>query len=718
MLKKTFFFLLLFFVLVPQFRADEGMWIPLLLEGYTIEDMHKKGLKLSAEEIYSVNKASLKDAVPIFGGGCTSAVVSDQGLLFTNHHCGYGQIQSHSSLEHDYLTDGFWAMSQEEELPNPGLKVRFLVRIEDVTDKVLETTSPDMEEGLRNQIIQAKIEEIKAEATKDTHYESRVVPFFAGNQYFLFVTEVFKDVRLVGAPPSAIGKFGGDTDNWMWPRHTGDFSVFRIYANKDNEPAEYSPDNIPYQPKKHFTISLKGVEKGDFTMVYGYPGSTQQYLTSYAVDLTQNTSNPHKIKIRRSIIDIMRQAMEADPKVRIQYASKYARVSNYWKKWKGENKGLQRLNAIQKKQNLEENFIKWINKDEDRKQQYAHLLPEYEKLYKEFSPIQLAIDYLNEAAFGPEIVGFASHFKSLAKVDKETDQDKIDKMVADVLKKSKGFYKDYYLPVDKRVFEAVMNLYYQNIPEKHQPAIFRWVEKKFDGDMEKYTDYVFSESKLVNEKKLKKFLDDFKWRDAKKIEKDPAFVLYNDIINVFVNVLRSDYYRINNQISRLDRDYIRGLREFKKNKRFYPDANFTLRVAYGNVEGYRPRDGVKYIHYTTIDGIIAKDNPDIYDYRVPEKLKELHAAQDYGQYAKDGQLYVCFLATNHTTGGNSGSPVINAEGELIGMNFDRCWEGTMSDIMFDPDMCRNITLDIRYALFIIDKFAGANHLINEMDIVK
>ena len=700
-------------------RADEGMWIPLLLKKYNYADMQAKGLKLSAEDIFSINQTSLKDAIVIFGGGCTGELISDEGLLITNHHCGYGNIQSHSSLEHDYLTDGFWAMSRGEELVNKGLKVTFLVTMADVTDKVLEGITDDMKETERQEKIGEAIKKIVDEATEGTHYTAIVKPFFAGNEYYLFVNEVFKDVRLVGAPPSAIGKFGGDTDNWMWPRHTGDFSMFRIYADKDNKPAEYSKDNVPYKPKKSFQISLAGVKKGDFTMVYGYPGTTKEHLTSYAVKMITEVSNPAKINVRGNILKIMNADMNADPKVRIQYASKNARVSNSWKKWIGENRGLKRLNAIEKKEALEKDFMNWVTKDKDRREKNSNILIEYKKIYDEMQPYQLGVDYFFEAGWSMEIVRFAKSFNVLLQLTDTSSTAEIENAKQRMRGAANSFFKNYNQPTDRKIFSKVfLDLYYNNVPKQFQPTIFRTIENKYKGNFAKYEENLYTKSFFVNEEKVNKFIDNYKLKHNKKIIKDPAFELYKSIVDIYINKLSIPYNNYNTQLQKLDRQWIKLLREMQSDKVFYPDANFSLRIHYGQVDDYYPRDGVYYDYYTTLDGIIEKDNPSIYDYKVPEKLKQLYYKKDYGQYAENGKINVCFTATNHTTGGNSGSPVLNANGQLIGLNFDRNWEGTMSDIMYDPDMCRNITLDIRYCLFLIDKFAGASHLIKEMDLVR
>ncbi len=700
-------------LITTQTKADEGMWIPLLLEKYNITDMQQKGFKLTAEDIYSVNQASMKDAVMIFGGGCTAELISNQGLVITNHHCGYSQIQSHSSVEHDYLTDGYWAMNQKEELVCRGLKVTFLVRMEDVSAKVLKGVSDIMTEKERQDTIKRNSEAIIKEAIGDSHYEASIKPFYYGNEYYLFVYEVFKDVRYVGSPPSSIGKFGGDTDNWMWPRHTGDFSLFRIYANQDNQPAEYAEDNVPYQPKKFFSISLDGVKKDDFTMVFGYPYKTEEYITSYAVKQILKIDNPNRIKLRQKKIDILNVAMNADAKIRIQYSAKHARISNAWKKWIGQSKGLNRLHAIEKKEALEKRFQEWAMSTPENQKKYADLLPQLKKAYEELAPFKLAYDYWYEAGYSMDIVRYAGYWEKLI------TKKKIEKETVEKLKKSTtGFFKDYNQETDKNLLTALLQLYYNNVDKAYQPSEFFLLKNKFKGNVQAYTNNLYSKSMLVSEEKANKLLSNLNASVLKKLEKDPLNNLRKSLMELYGVQLKFAIQDINDKIELLQRTYMEGLREMDKDKLFYPDANQTLRLTYGAIEGYEPADGVSYKYYTTVEGIIQKDNPDIYDYDVPDKLKELYAKKDYGQYAEDGEMHVCFIASNHTSGGNSGSPVVNGNGELIGVNFDRCWEGTMSDIMYDKSQCRNIALDIRYALFIIDKFAGAGNLVKEMNLIK
>lgn len=720
MINKIRYFLAAIILLAAvNARATEGMWIPLLLEKYNIEDMQKRGFKLSAEDIYSVNQASMKDAVMIFGGGCTAEFVSPKGLILTNHHCGYSAIQSHSSPENDYLTDGFWAMNSQGELLNPNLTVTLLVRMEDVTDAALQGVNENMSEEERDRIIKKNSEKIIEKTTADTHYQAKVKPFFHGNQYFVFVEEVFKDVRLAGAPPSAIGKFGGDTDNWMWPRHTGDFSVFRVYADKNNQPAEYSEDNVPYQPKKYFSVSTQGYEKDDFTMVFGYPGSTQQYIPSYAVNLTQNIINPQRINIRRHIIDIMAADMEADPKVRIQYASKYAGISNGWKKWKGENRGLKRLNTIEKKQAYEKEISKWINADETRKKEYGHILSDYKNIYQDIEPYKVAEEYFYECIWRTESIRMAARAATLARSGKSYEQKEVDALK----KHAESFFKDYNLETDKKIFKTLLKLYLNNVERQFIPDFMEFesamTELGFTREnvLDLYTEYYFKETIFLNQDRWMQYLENYNGQ-SDAIKNSPAYIFYKNFVNLYLTLIRPQAMAFEKQFDRLNRKYMRARMEFQKDKVFYPDANFTLRVTYGKVNDYFPRDGVYYKHYTTLEGIMEKDNPDIYDYNVPKKLKDLYRNKDYGNYGKKGKMHVCFIASNHTSGGNSGSPIINDQGHLIGINFDRNWEGTMSDIHYDPEQCRNISVDIRYVLFIIDKFAGADYLLEEMDIIR
>lgn len=721
MIKKLFFTLFISILLIPTTKADEGMWLPILLEQLNQSDMQSMGLKLTAEDIYSINNSSLKDAVCLFGGGCTAEVVSDKGLILTNHHCGYSSIQSHSSVENNYLENGYWASNFKDELSNAGLSVTFIVKMEDVTIKVLDGVLATMSETQRAEIVKKNIDKIEKAAIKNTIYKAKVKPFSYGNEYYLFITEVFTDIRLVGTPPNSIGSFGGDTDNWSWPRHTGDFCIFRIYADKNNEPADYAETNVPYVPKKSLTISLKGVKKDDFTMVYGFPGRTQEYLTSYAVNQIGNIEDPVMIGIRDNKLEIMRAAMKSNPLIKIQYASKYANIANYWKKWAGESKGLRKTNAIEKKEILEEKFTAWVNADETRKSSYGKILPSFKKVYELYSPVALAYDYFAEAGAGLEIIKYAWGFNNLiTKCNDNSVSDSVITVLIGQFKTGAGyFFKNYDQPTDKKIFTAALKIYYANEDTLYRPDVFTKVIKtKFNGDIEKYADYIYLKSNFVSKEKTLKILNSLKRSNVAIIKKDPLFLLASSFYTNYYKNIQPLFNACNDQLDSLYRIYITGLRAMQPDKKYYPDANLTLRLAYGKVAGYKPMDGVDFNYYTTLDGVIQKEDEEVDDYKVPAKLKELYSKKDYGEYGSDSTMIVAFIATNHTTGGNSGSPVFNGEGQLIGINFDRVWEGTMSDVNFDPDQCRNISLDIRYALFIIDKFAGATRLINEMKIAK
>lgn len=666
-LRKTILTLMVAAVVLPAARADEGMWLPMLIS-QRIEHMQDKGFKLDAEDIYSINSASLKDAVVLFGGGCTGEVVSPEGLLFTNHHCGYSQIQKHSSVEHDYLRDGFWALSREEELPNPGLSVKFLEYMQDVTSEI---------SGAEDR--QAAIDSLTSAAVSaGKGLTASVEEFYYGNQYFLFVYKEFTDVRLVGAPPSSIGKFGGDTDNWMWPRHTGDFSIFRIYAGKDNEPAPYSKDNVPYRPKKHFRIASGGVEEGDFTFIYGFPGTTREYVTSDEVRYIGEISDPAKIALRTMRLEIMKKYMDSSQDIRIRYSSKYASVSNAWKKWQGESGGIARNRTAEAKEEYEARFRKWAEGS-----RYEGLLDKLDSLYAELEPWNFAREYLTETAISIELPKFATAWENAAEEDRQ--------------KLSDDFYKDWWLPIDKECFIAVMQAYADNVPEQFRPEYFDSQLAEY-GSISGWADVIFG-GKLAS-------------GDLSDVTSDPAWRFRKEFTDYYNNVLLPEYLRISGEITDLYRDYMRGQMEFEPDKAFYPDANLTLRVAYGNVAGYSPSDGVYYKPVSTFRGIMEKDNPEIFDYNVPQKLRDLYATGLYDD------MPVCFIATNHTSGGNSGSPVIDADGNLIGLNFDRVWEGTMSDIAFDPAFCRNICLDVRWLLFVVDKVCGAGSLLEELEFAE
>lgn len=694
-------------------KADEGQWIPMLIDR-NISEMQQMGCRLSADDIYSANHTSIKDAIVIFGKGCTGEIVSDKGLILTNHHCGYDAIQKHSSVQFDYLTNGFWAKGQDQELPNPGLTATLLVNMSDVTARILDGTKGVADDGKRSEIINKNIKAVTDSATSGTHYEAIVKPFFKGNQYLLFVNEVFTDIRLVGAPPSAIGKFGGDTDNWMWPRHTGDFSIFRIYADKDNKPAEFSPNNVPYKPKKHLTISTKGVTEGDFTMVLGYPGTTNEYAPSYQLEMIANAIDPALIELRTAKLNVMNRHQNADKSVRIKYASKNASTSNAWKKWKGEIAGLKRINAFETKRNYENKFQKWAESTAERESKYGNILSSYAKIYPEYEKALLTKNYISELCYrdGVETFDVAGILKKLIVATNDNSVD--EEILATTIKEVDDFYKNYDSDLDCEMSAAVIDCYIKNIDLKYQPTEF--IKLKTKEDILKKVNQLFSKSWLDNSEKITLLLNNWNKQSANTIEKDPIYKLYREIESIYAGVY-NETEEVYAKLKQLDKDYMLAQMEFEPQRQFYPDANFTLRITYGKVAGYEPKDGVTYKYLTTLDGIIEKDNPDIYDYKVPEKIKQLYAAKDYGRYAVNGKIPTCFVATNHTTGGNSGSPVLNANGQLVGINFDRAWDGVMSDMIYNRDICRNISLDIRYLLFLVDKFADAKYLIDEMDIV-
>lgn len=705
---------LLFVLFFVQTQAQQGgMWIPSLLKGMNETEMKNLGMKISAEDIYSVNKSSLKDAVPQFDGGCTAEMISDKGLLLTNHHCGFDAIQNHSTVEHDYLRDGFWAYKMDEELPNKGMVVMFVVRIEDVTTKVLDGVNLLNSEAEKQKKIQANISSLSISLPKESWQENKIRTFFDGNQYLLFVTETFKDIRFVGAPPSSIGKFGSDTDNWVWPRHTGDFSLFRIYAEKNNRPADFSIDNVPYKPKHFFPISIEGLKENDFTMVMGYPGKTQEYLPSIAVEQIVSTLNPAKIEVRDAALKAQDRFMRKDQAIKIQYASKYASVANYWKKWIGETKGLKKSNTFEVKRKFEVDFQQKVVKA-GKQAEYGNLLSDFEKNYTEIKEYALARDYFTEVVLrNTEILSVGYKLFQLEQLLNSKGEQAFTDRKNNLSNGIADFYKDYNKEVDKAVFEQLMFLYATKSPKQFLP------QSLLDTDISKLTNEVFETSKLTNLESFKSLLEGDTKMVIEKMNADKGYQLVKMIAEAYLKNVAPKFDEINLKNTATQRTYMKAILELSpRSARIFPDANSTLRITYGKVKGYKPNDAVVYEPYTYLDGVIEKFIPGDYEFDVPSKLVDLYNTKNYGMYGKNGKMPVCFIATNHTTGGNSGSPALDAKGNLVGLNFDRVWEGTMSDIYYSPEICRNIMVDTRYILFIIDKFAGAQNLINELKIIQ
>jgi len=697
-------------------HADEGMWLLTLINELNIKKMQDMGCKLTAEDIYSVNKSSLKDAVVIFGTGCTGEIVSDQGLLLTNHHCGYESIQQLSSIEHDFLTNGFWAKNRKEELPVPDLTVTFLVRVEDVTSKIISELNDKMKEPERDTAIAQISRKLQSEAVAGTHYEAKVEDYYEGSTFYLLVYEKFTDVRLVGTPPSSIGKFGGDTDNWMWPRHTGDFSVFRVYSGIDGKPAKYSSSNVPLKPKRFLKVSLKGIEKDDFAMVLGYPGTTNRYMTSYGVKELLEIENPGRVKIRGARQEILTKDMDADPVVRLKYSDKYSKSSNYWKYSIGQNKGLIALNVLEKKQATEDKFRAWVNADPDRKKKYGKALPLIKDAIESRKYYQQAMQYLSEAFLeSTEIVTMPlASFELYSILKSQPDSAAKIKILTDQLRtKARSFFKDYNVSTDKKVAATMFKLYYTNVNEGLRPAFLTYINsKKYKGNYEKYVDQLYKKSFFDDSVRFMKFLE----KPSEKIlEKDEAFGVALSIAQTYwgmIDIVRG----MENDVDKGNRLYIQGLKEMDSTTIFYPDANFTMRMTYGKVGDYDPRDAVHYNYFTTLKGIMEKEDTASSEFKVPFKLKEIYKTKDYSNYGKDGVMPVCFTTNNDITGGNSGSPVMNSNGELIGLAFDGNWEAMSGDIIYEPVLQKTICVDIRYVLFIMDKFAGAKYLVDEMTL--
>ncbi len=716
MRKVLFLVLGLVFAFQLRVQADEGMWLLSLVRQVNMDEMTEMGLELTAEQIYSINQASLKDAVGALDrGSCTAELVSPDGLLLTNHHCAYGEIQYHSSVENDYLKNGFWAMTRDEELPNEGKTITFLVRMDEVTDQIVPELSEEMSEQERTSKIRSLSGALTSEATEGTHYEARVRSMFNGNRFFLFVTETFLDVRLVGAPPESIGKFGGDTDNWMWPRHTGDFSLLRVYTGPDGKPATYSPDNIPLKSRHYLPVSLKGIEKRDFTMVMGFPGSTDRYITSWEVKELLEVEHPNRIKIRGIKQEIQMADMQADEKVRIQYASKYTRSSNYWKYSIGQSEGLERLNVVGKKESEEEAFTRWVNQNPERQELYGSALDDIRQAIMGRRELQNAAQYLMEALFfGMESVFFARNLGELERLmaDPEPDPQEQEEFIAALREYSLDFYKDYHPSTDKKVMKAMIELLIEDLEEEYLPENILEVKEKFGGDATKYVDKYFKKSLVTDQDRFMEFLDN---PSLKKLRKDPAYQ---------ASIQAQKYFEVRGRLAEFQGPYERGSRlylkgriEMNPEREFYSDANSTMRINYGTVGDYSPRDAVIYTHHTTLEGVMEKEDPTSREFIVSGRLKELYADKEFGRYGENGTLPVCFTTNNDITGGNSGSPVINGRGELIGIAFDGNWEAMSGDVAFEPELQKCISVDIRYVLFVIDKFAGAGHLVDEMTLV-
>lgn len=701
-------------------RADEGMWLPMLMNSQRYEAMQARGFRLTQEDLYSVNQASLKDAIVLFGRGCTAELVSAEGLILTNHHCGYSRIQAHSSVANDYLTDGFWARTRSEELPNEGLTASILVRMEDVTAKVTQKVAATMTEKERSDAIKKVSASIIEETTKGTHYSAEVKPFFHGNQFILIIMEVFKDVRLVGAPPSAIGKFGGDTDNWMWPRHTGDFSIFRIYAGKDNKPAAFSKDNQPYKPGKFLEISLKGVNEGDFTMVYGFPYQTEQYLPSYAIDLYQHHVYPITVDVRDHELAVINSAMASSPELRIMYAARQAGVANAWKKFMGVIPGLERFNVLDIKAQQEQKLLADLEQDPLTQSMYRGILEGYSEAYGKMKSIEVWNTHFNECFFKQPFFRFVFRGYWLPTLNTETTEGKerLTKTVAEINTALPGFYQSVDLATEQKLMTEMIRLFIDKIPASDLPPMLL-AALKGKQDIGDWVSKLYAKSLYGTPEKAVAFFG--QWNDKKSMKqltKDPLFILMQQIVDMYRNTWHPQLLAMNQTIDSLHRLNMGILLAVNEAGQLYPDANATLRISYGQVQGSQPRDGVRYLYQTTLDGIFMKESAEIEDYFIPERLREVAGAEHYGDYGANGTMPVAFIASNHTTGGNSGSPVLNAEGHLIGINFDRAWEGTMSDLYFAPSICRNISIDIRYLLFVVDKFAGASHLLDEMVIHK
>lgn len=700
---------------------DEGMWLPMLIDRLNYVDMQKMGLHLTAQELYDVNNSSLKDAiVGLSSGGatggffCTAEVVSGEGLLFTNHHCGYSAVQNHSSPEHDYLTDGFWAMEKSQELPNESMCASFLIRMENVTDSVIPFLSDTLKESARSEKIKELTAKMKKRAAENGKYEVSVKAFYGGNEYYMFVFRTFKDVRLVGAPPSSIGKFGGDTDNWMWPRHTGDFSIFRVYTDTAGNPAEYSKNNIPLKPKYHLPVSTKGIKKDDFAMIWGYPGTTNRYLTSYGLDYNVNIFYPTLIKIFGKELDIMKERMDVDKKVQIDYAATYAGIANTWKNFIGQSKMLKKNHVADKKKAIEEQFVSWYSQTADRQKKYGAVLGNLETGYKKLQSIAAPFFYANIAGMGLDVVKLAGEFAPMKEALDNKNKAAIKESEEGLRASSAEHFKEYDLAVSKKTLAELLRLYAQDVPKDQLPSVFKYIEKEFNNDFTAFSNEVYATSVFATQASVNAFLD----KPNKKVfGKDLGWMMYESFKSA-IGTKSEEFQSTRSKIGASNRLFIAGLREMNPKLVAYPDANSTMRMTYGKVLDYFPADAVHYEYLTTLEGVMQKEDPSNPEFIVEKKLKDLYNMKDYGPYGENGEMIVCFLTTNDITGGNSGSPVINGDGQLIGLAFDGNWEAMSGDIMFEKDLQRTINVDIRYVLFIIDRFAGASNLINELTLIK
>ncbi|MFH1121654.1 MAG: S46 family peptidase [Bacteroidota bacterium] len=721
-MKKILFTLILLAGFAAGLKAgnppDEGMWLPMFVERLNYVDMQKMGLKLSPQEIYDINHSSLKDAIVNLGGFCTAEVVSNQGLLFTNHHCAYDAIQKHSSIDHDYLTDGFWARSLEEELPNEGLSVSFLVKMDDVTMRVLEKVKPEMSESERSAAVGKAIELLKEEESAEGKYEVSVKSFYNGNEYYRFIYEVYEDVRLVGAPPSAIGKFGGDTDNWMWPRHTGDFSVMRIYSGPDGKPATYSKENIPLKPKHFLKVSTDGIERGDYAMIWGYPGTTDRYRTSHGIQATLSEIDPAIVKVAGKILEIMKEDMDKSDEVRIKYASNYAGLANFWKNKIGESRGLKRLDVYDKKKAIEDKFSEWVSADESRKAKYGAALQDISDVFTAYadSKYNTKLWYLQISFFGSQMMQFPMQTQGIINILKSGQKgEELQTSLSPFYEMGKEQFKNYNPATEEKIVAAILELYRQDVPKDALPDIFNLIDKKYKGDVHLFARKLFETSVLTTPEKYNAFLAK---PSIKTFENDLGYKMTNSFYNSFMTQ-NMNAAPLGEKLKKAQRLFVDGLRKSNPDKVYYPDANSTMRVTFGQVLDYYPSDAVHYDFRTYMDGIMEKEDPTNEEFIVPAKLKELYEKKDFGKWAdKEGRMGVCFLSHNDITGGNSGSPVLNGKGELIGIAFDGNWEAMSGDIAFETELQRTINVDIRYVMFIIDKFADAQNLIDEIKIAQ